>query len=69
VDEGIVITKYGYGQRRDRQNRDPRGGASVPDENTFSATEQAIRMVSGLYERDTVVFLLSAAAARCLNCL
>ncbi|NLI54258.1 MAG: glycerate kinase [Clostridiales bacterium] len=63
VDEGIVITKYGYGKGAIGELVIREAGHPVPDENTFSATEQAIRMVSGLTKEDTVVFLLSGGGS------
>ena len=63
IDCGIVISKYGH-------IRGPVGnlicreaGHPVPDENGFAATAEALRMVSGLTEQDTVLFLLSGGGS------
>ncbi len=63
VDKGIVITKY-------QHIKDPipgivcrEAGHPVPDENTFSATEEALEMVADLREEDTVLFLLSGGGS------
>lgn len=63
IDKGIVITKYGH-------VRGPIGdlicleaGHPIPDENSFAATQRALDMVTGLTERDTVLFLLSGGGS------
>lgn len=63
IDSGIVITKYGH-------VRGPVGhlvcleaGHPVPDKNTFAATRKALKMVSGLEAKDTVLFLLSGGGS------
>ncbi len=63
IDGGIVITKYGH-------SRGPIGpllireaGHPVPDGNSYAATDEAIRMVSGLSSSDTVLFLLSGGGS------
>ena len=63
IDMGIVITKYGH-------VRGPIGdlicleaGHPIPDENSFAATQRALDMVTGLTERDTVLFLLSGGGS------
>ena len=63
IDKGIVITKYDH-------CRGPLGnilcreaGHPVPDENSFAATREALEMVTGLTETDTVLFLLSGGGS------
>lgn len=63
IDKGIVITKYGH-------VRGPIGdlicleaGHPIPDVNSFAATQRALDMVTGLTERDTVLFLLSGGGS------
>lgn len=60
---GIVITKYGHARGAIPRVSVREAGHPVPDENTFAATEEAIRLVSGLTARDTVVFLLSGGGS------
>ena len=63
IDRGIVITKYGH-VKGPLGNLDCReAGHPVPDENSFSATQAALDLVSGLTEQDTVLFLLSGGGS------
>lgn len=63
IKQGIVITKYGH-VKGDIDNVDCyEAGHPVPDENSFSATQKAIDLVSDLGEDDTVVFLLSGGGS------
>ena len=59
LDRGIVITKYDHVKGNIPRVVCREGGHPVPDENGFAATEEAIGLVSGLSEEDTVLFLLS----------
>ena len=63
ADGGIVITKYGHvmGEIPGLVCRE--AGHPVPDENSFSATREALELVSGLTPEDTVVFLLSGGGS------
>ena len=63
VDGGIVITKYGHVTEPLAGLRCREAGHPVPDENSFSATREALSLVSGLEERDTVLFLLSGGGS------
>lgn len=63
IDAGIVITKYGHGNGPIPRLRIYEAGHPVPDENTFTATKEALRMVSGLSEDDTVLFLISGGGS------
>ena len=60
---GIVITKYGHlgGELPDIQLRE--AGHPVPDENSFSATKEAIGLVSGLNKEDSVLLLISGGGS------
>ena len=63
ITKGIIITKYGHvmgpvGHLLCREAAHP-----VPDENTFAATGEALELVSGLTEEDTVLFLLSGGGS------
>lgn len=63
ISGGIVITKYGHclGPIGSLSCRE--AGHPVPDDNSFHATQEALEMVSGLGEKDTVLFLLSGGGS------
>ena len=63
IDGGVVVTKYGHvkGPLPGLDCRE--AGHPVPDENSFSATQAALEAVSGLTDRDTVLFLLSGGGS------
>ncbi len=63
IDRGIVITKYDHSMGEIPPLSIREAGHPVPDENTFTATEEAIQAVSGLTEDDTVLFLLSGGGS------
>lgn len=63
IDGGVVITKYGYAKGPIDGLSICEAGHPVPDENTFEATEKVMEAVSGLAERDTVLFLLSGGGS------
>lgn len=63
IDSGAIITKYGYSGGPIGEFSIFEAGHPVPDENTFSATDHVIRMVSSLTEEDTVLFLLSGGGS------
>ncbi|MBO7252207.1 MAG: DUF4147 domain-containing protein, partial [Oscillospiraceae bacterium] len=63
IDDGIVITKYGHVKGAVGQLHCLEAGHPVPDENTFRATQQAMELVSGLRQEDTVLFLLSGGGS------
>ena len=63
IDDGIVITKYGHVRGPIGNLRCREAGHPVPDENSFSATAEALKLVSGLTEGDTVLFLLSGGGS------
>ena len=63
IDNGVVVTKYGHvmGPLGNFDCRE--AGHPVPDENSFSATQAALDLVSILTETDTVLFLLSGGGS------
>lgn len=63
VQQGIVITKYGYSQGVIPNLRIYEAGHPVPDENSVAATQAAIEMVTGLQKSDTVLFLVSGGGS------
>lgn len=63
IDAGVVVTKYGH-VKGPIANFDCReAGHPVPDENSFAGTQAALDLVSGLTDRDTVLFLLSGGGS------
>ena len=67
VNSGIVITKYGHVMGPIGPLVCMEAGHPVPDENSFRATRQALALVDGLTERDTVVLLLSGGGSALLE--
>ena len=63
VDSGIVITKHGHAQGPIGSLRIREAGHPVPDEDTFSATEEALALTEGLGPEDMVLFLLSGGGS------
>ena len=63
VDGGVVITKYDHVKGEIPGVVCCEAGHPVPDERSFAATRQALELVSGLTERDTVLFLLSGGGS------
>ena len=63
VDDGIVVTKYEHVMGEIPGVDCYEAGHPVPDENSFSATGKALEKVSGLTEKDTVLFLLSGGGS------
>lgn len=60
---GIVITKYGHVMGSIGNLVCREAGHPVPDENSFRATREALDMVKGMTEQDTVLFLLSGGGS------
>ncbi len=60
---GIVITKYGHSEGEIEKFRIYEAGHPLPDENTIKATKEVLKMVSGLTENDTVLFLVSGGGS------
>ena len=63
IDAGIVITKYDHVKGNLEGIECYEAGHPVPDENSFNATQRALKMVENLSEEDTVVFLLSGGGS------
>ena len=63
IETGIVITKYGHIAAPIPGFVCREAGHPVPDENSFSATQAALELVSGLKAKDTVLFLLSGGGS------
>ena len=63
IDDGIVITKYGHVKAPLGNILCREAGHPIPDENSFGATREALALVSGLREEDTVLFLLSGGGS------
>ena len=60
---GIVITKYGHVVAPIPGLKMWEAGHPVPDENSYAATQEAITLVSGLQDTDTVLFLISGGGS------
>lgn len=63
ISGGIVVTKYDHVKGEIPGIVCYEAGHPVPDENSFHATEEALKLVSGLTEDDTVLFLLSGGGS------
>ena len=63
IDGGIVITKYGHVKGSIGNLLCREAGHPVPDGNGFSATREALELVSDLTAQDTVLFLLSGGGS------
>ena len=63
ISDGIVITKHGYSQGPVGPLKIREAGHPVPDNDSFSATKEALEMTAGLTAEDTVLFLLSGGGS------
>lgn len=63
IQQGIVITKYGHAPHPLPGLAIWEAGHPVPDENSYRATQAALDMVSGLTEKDLVLFLVSGGGS------
>jgi len=63
IEKGVVVTKYHHVKAPIANFDCYEAGHPVPDANTFSATQKALELVSGLTETDTVMFLLSGGGS------
>ena len=63
IDSGVVVTKYGHVKGSIANFSCREAGHPVPDENSFSGTQEALDLVSGLKPEDTVLFLLSGGGS------
>ncbi len=63
ISEGICITKYGHVQGEIPHIQCFEAGHPVPDENSFSATRKAEKLVSNLSANDLVLILVSGGGS------
>ena len=63
IDRGIVITKYDHVMGDLPRISCMEAGHPVPDENSFAATREALRLTEDLTADDTVLFLLSGGGS------
>lgn len=63
ITQGIVITKYKHSKGELPGIQVMEAAHPVPDENSFKATQEALRLVQNLTAEDTVLFLLSGGGS------
>ena len=63
IDRGVVITKYDHSEGPIGNLEIIEAGHPVPDENSVRGAERAIKLVSGLKQEDTVLFLISGGGS------
>ena len=63
IDTGVVITKYDHVMGEIPRVSCMEAGHPVPDENSFAATREALRLTADLTADDTVLFLLSGGGS------
>lgn len=63
IDDGIVITKYGHSKGDLPGLRIYEAGHPIPDDNSFFATEQVMKLVTGLSPQDKILFLISGGGS------
>ena len=63
IENGVVVTKYDHVKGPIANFTCFEAGHPVPDENSFKGTQAALDLVSGLTEKDTVLFLLSGGGS------
>ena len=63
IETGVVVTKYDHVMGPIGNFQCFEAGHPVPDENSFKGTQAALDLVSGLSEKDTVLFLLSGGGS------
>lgn len=63
ITAGVIITKYDHIKGDIPGMRGLEAGHPVPDENSFRATQEAMRLVEDLKEEDTVLLLLSGGGS------
>ena len=63
IERGVVVTKYDHVMGPVANFECFEAGHPVPDENSFRGTQAALDMVTGLTEKDTVLFLLSGGGS------
>jgi hydroxypyruvate reductase len=65
ITAGTVNVKYGHGQKL-KYIRIQEAGHPVPDENGLKGTQEIVRLLSNLTERDLVIFLISGGGSALL---
>ena len=63
IEKGVVVTKYDHVMGPIANFDCFEAGHPVPDENSFKGTQAALDLISGLTEKDTVLFLLSGGGS------
>lgn len=63
IDCGVVVTKYNHSKGPIGKLEIFEAGHPVSDENSYKATARALECVSGLTEKDNVLFLLSGGGS------
>ncbi|MBE5893384.1 MAG: glycerate kinase [Lachnospiraceae bacterium] len=63
IDSGVVVTKYEHVMGPIANFSCREAGHPVPDENSFSGTQEALDLVADLQPDDTVLFLLSGGGS------
>lgn len=63
INQGIVITKYEHSKGALANFVIREAGHPVPDDNSFSATAEAMELVSDLSDQDTVLLLISGGGS------
>ena len=63
IENGVVVTKYHHVMGPIANFTCYEAGHPVPDGNSFRGTQAALDLVSGLTEKDTVLFLLSGGGS------
>ena len=63
IDAGVVVTKYEHVMGPIANFSCREAGHPVPDENSFSGTQEALDLVADLKPEDTVLFLLSGGGS------
>jgi len=63
IDGGVVVTKYAHVKGPIANFSCREAGHPVPDENSFSGTQEALDLVADLKPEDTVLFLLSGGGS------
>lgn len=63
IEAGICITKYGHVKGELNHIRCIEAGHPVPDENSFLAAEEALKLTENLRAEDRVIFLLSGGGS------
>ncbi len=63
ISAGIIITKYGHSLGPVGNLICREAGHPIPDENSFAATDEALRLTESLTGQDTVLFLLSGGGS------